>query len=236
MSAFAKPVEKVLKSFLATVLAISFCPLIPTGKAQAQEAGDSGELAAPAQVAGEGGIEAADPDDENLELTVEDDSGDDGGVALQADDSGTPIADWTISGTCCWMIDARGCLTIEPLPGTSSGDLPDFNWSPYDDDITSVVVKKGVRITKEGFTSRPGVVADASFMFSRCRNLVSADLSGLDVSKVKDMSHMFEGCTSLASVDLSGFDNSNAVNMSYMFEGCSSLTSLDASSLGTAGG
>ena len=34
MTATAKPVEKVLKSFLAIVLAISFCPLMTAEKAQ----------------------------------------------------------------------------------------------------------------------------------------------------------------------------------------------------------
>ena len=43
MSASAKPAEKVLKSFLAAVLAVSFCPLTPD-KAQAQEASGGGSL------------------------------------------------------------------------------------------------------------------------------------------------------------------------------------------------
>ena len=43
MSAFAKPAEKVLKSFLAAVLAVSFCPLMPD-KAQAHEDSGGGRL------------------------------------------------------------------------------------------------------------------------------------------------------------------------------------------------
>lgn len=39
MSASAKPTEKLFKSFLAAVLAISLCPLMPADKAQAEEAG-----------------------------------------------------------------------------------------------------------------------------------------------------------------------------------------------------
>ena len=100
MNASAKPIEKVLKSFLAVVLAVSFCPLMPAKKAQAQEAGGSNESAAPAQVAEEGGVEAADSDGENLAPTVEGDFSDDGGITLQADDSETPIVKWTDSGTC----------------------------------------------------------------------------------------------------------------------------------------
>lgn len=74
MSASAKPVEKTLKSFLAIVLAVSFCPLIPAEKAQAQETGDSNEPAAPAQAAEEGGAGAADPDTESPAPMVENDS------------------------------------------------------------------------------------------------------------------------------------------------------------------
>ena len=43
MSASAKPAEKVLKSFLAAVLAVSFCPLMPS-RAQAQESSGGGRL------------------------------------------------------------------------------------------------------------------------------------------------------------------------------------------------
>lgn len=43
MSASAKPAEKVLKSFLSAVLAVSFCPLMPS-RAQAQESSGGGRL------------------------------------------------------------------------------------------------------------------------------------------------------------------------------------------------
>ena len=39
MSASAKPTEKLFKSFLAAVLTISLCPLMPADKAQAEETG-----------------------------------------------------------------------------------------------------------------------------------------------------------------------------------------------------
>lgn len=77
MSASAKPTEKLFKSFLAAVLAISLCPLMPAEKAQAEEAGDSSEPTDAAQVADEGegrdvdpteGALAADGSDANPEL------------------------------------------------------------------------------------------------------------------------------------------------------------------------
>lgn len=130
MSASAKPTEKLFKSFLAAVLAISLCPLMPADKAQAEEAGDSADAA---QLSDEGsggdadpteGALAADGSDADSELAGENDGAEDenatgdSDVALQtASDSGTPIVDWTECGTCQWMIDSSGCLIIEPTIG-----------------------------------------------------------------------------------------------------------------------
>jgi hypothetical protein len=140
MSASAKPTEKLFKSFLAAVLAISLCPLMPADKAQAEEAGDLGEQTDAAQVSDEslgGDVDptesalAADGSDADSELAgenngAEDESAtDDSNVALQAaSDSGTPIVDWTECGTCQWMIDSSGCLIIEPQSG-ETGELED---------------------------------------------------------------------------------------------------------------
>lgn len=116
MSASAKPTEKLFKSFLAAVLAISLCPLMPADKAQAEEAGDSGEQADAVQVSDEGegeetdlaeGIVETDSSNADLDLAEGNDGAEDEGalddsnVALQAaSDSGTPIVNWTKCGTC----------------------------------------------------------------------------------------------------------------------------------------
>lgn len=82
MSASAKPTEKLFKSFLAAVLAISLCPLMPADKAQAEEAGDSSEPTDAAQVADESeggdadpteGVLAVDNSDADSELAGEND-------------------------------------------------------------------------------------------------------------------------------------------------------------------
>ena len=242
MSASAKPTEKVFKSFLAAVLAISLCPLMPAEKAQAEEAGDSGEPADAAQVSDEGkgggadptdGALAADGSDANLELAVENDGAEDEGapddsnVAMQAaSDSGAPIVDWTECGTCQWMIDSSGCLTIKPKSGSTSGELARWYSSeggPWrSSSFTTVRILHGV---KAKTTAR---------MFAACRNLTSADLSGLDTSSVTDMGEMFCNCSSLKSVDLSALDTSSVTNMSEMFSGCSKLAKLDLSSFDTS--
>ena len=241
MSASAKPTEKLFKSFLAVVLAISLCPLMPADKAQAEEAGDSSEPTDAAQVADESeggdadpteGALAADNSDADSELAGENDNAegegapDDSNVALQAaNDSGTPIVDWTECGTCQWMIDSSGCLIIDPQSG-ESGELENWVWTApwnyYKNSIISVTINKTV------------IAKTTSRAFYDCKSLRSIDLSGLDTSSVTSMYRMFEGCSSLVSLDLSGLDTSSATNMGYMFSGCSSLVSLELSSFDTS--
>ena len=242
MSASAKPTEKLFKSFLAAVLAISLCPLMPADKAQAEEAGDSGEPTDAAQVADESldrdadsteGSLAADNSDANLELAEESNSTEDEGatgdsnVALQAaSDSKTPIVNWTKCGTCQWMIDAGGCLIIEPQSG-EAGELEDWTgseapWLEYKSSIVSAKVKKTI------------IAKTTQKAFYGCESLRSVDLSGLDTSSVTSMYRMFYGCSSLSSLDLSSFDTSSVTVVYCMFEGCSRLSSLDLSSFDTS--
>ena len=242
MSASAKPTEKLFKSFLAVVLAISLCPLMPADKAQAEEAGDSAEQADAAQVADESldrdadsteGALAADNSDADPEMAGENDGAedesatDDSDVALQAaSDSEAPIANWTKCGTCQWMIDSNGCLIIEPQSG-ETGELEDWTgskapWLKYKSSIISATIKKTV------------IAKTTSRAFYDCNRLQSVDLSGLDTSQAVYMDYMFSGCSSLASLDLSGLDTSSSTGMWSMFSGCSSLASLDLSPLDTS--
>ena len=239
MSASAKPTEKLFKSFLAAVLAISLCPLMPADKAQAEEAGDSADAA---QLSDEGsggdadpteGALAADGSDADSELAGENDGAEDenatgdSDVALQtASDSGTPIVDWTECGTCQWMIDSSGCLIIEPQSG-ETGELKDWAgseapWLKYRSSIVSVTIKKTV------------IAKTTSRAFYDCESLRSVDLSGLDASRATSMTSMFDGCSSLVSLDLSSLDTSSVTSMYCMFRGCSSLSSLDLSGLGAS--
>ena len=90
-------------------------------------------------------------------------------------------------------------------------------------------------VTKDPNTSgQINILTSMNKMFSNCRALTSADLSGFDTSNVTNMSRMFYVCISLASLDLSGFDTSNVTNMSNMFSSCSTLISLDLSGFDTS--
>ena len=123
------------------------------------------------------------------------------------------------------MIDASGCLIIEPQSG-ETGELEAWDWTApwcnYKNSIISATIKKTV------------IAKTALRAFYDCTSLRSIDLSGLDTSKATSMSYMFCNCSSLKSLDLSSFDTSKVTSMYCMFEGCSSLASLDLSSFDTS--
>ncbi len=161
-----------------------------------------------------------------IKRAVESDSIDNDDTTSQASESEAPIVDWTKTGTCRWMIDASGCLTIEPLPGNQSGDLVVFPWQiglkgdSIRNRISSVTIRGSVHVSNEDSLHR----ISTGGMFAKCENLKTADLSGLDTSDAVYMWGMFSDCPSLKSLNLSSLDTSSAENMETMFWGCSSLS------------
>ena len=83
----------------------------------------------------------------------------------------------------------------------------------------------------DGQAIRP---TDCQGWFRNCKTLESADLSGLDTSRVTSMYGMFDGCDSLEALDLSSLDTSQVTDMSWMFDGCEALASLDLTNLDTS--
>ena len=219
----SKPAEKALKLLFAAVLAVSLCPLVPAEKAQADEACGVSEPIASVENPGDVVLSDADGGVPASALGV-DVAAKRSDATLQADGSADSIVDWMTSGTCRWMIDADGCLTIEPLLGAKSGELSGFNWLSYKDDITSLVVKGNVRFGSPS----------ARQMFYQCSKLAAVDLTGLDTSQVTDISQMFEGCKSLKSADLSGFDTSQVTDMAGLFDRCELLESVNLSGFDTS--
>lgn len=133
---------------------------------------------------------------------------------------------WMQSGTCEWMIDSDGLLTVRPLGNSESGTLA--NWSSFNG---TPWYSQGDKIKRAVIT--PGVIAKTGVgLFCGCKNLESVDLSGLDTSQVTSLSCMFYNCTNLTSVDFSMFDLSSLDasaakrNTSDMLCRCFSLTEL----------
>ena len=132
------------------------------------------------------------------------------------------------SGTCSWVIDSEGVLTIRPTDGIS-GTLndADFRGSSYSrlwlqrglpPKVTKVIVEPGV---KTGTSCRD--------MFYNLYNCTEMDLSGLDTSNATNMYGMFCGCSRVSSLDVSNLVTTNVTTMEKMFYGCANLQVLDLS-------
>ena len=226
MSSASSLAKAIAQLVLALALAFSICFPLPLEKAHALGRGsDLAESDAGSGYADSGAT------GNDADASPQSDSSAANALSHTAE-SGNPIVDCTACGTCRWMIDARGCLTIAPMEGADSGELSywkDAPWYDHRDSITSAKIKDGV------------VAATTFRMFRDCSRLISVDLSGLDTSKVTEMgredtweSGMFSGCTRLAYLDVSSLDTSNVTSMGCMFKDCSSLTSLDLSTFDTS--
>ena len=133
------------------------------------------------------------------------------------------------SGTCSWVIDDAGVLTISPTDGVS-GTMASYTgisessgpWYSYRTQITKVLVEPGA-----------STGAGCNYLFCGFLNCTEMDLANLDTSNATSMQCMFNGCSKLTSLDVSGFDTGNVTIMSAMFASCSGLTSLDVSGFDT---
>lgn len=172
MSSASSLAKAIAQLVLALALAFSICFPLPLEKAHAL--GRGSDLAE-----SDAGSGYADSGATGNDADASPQLGGSASSALShAAESGNPIVDWTACGTCRWMIDARGCLTIAPMEGADSGELSywkDAPWYDYRDSITSAKIKDGV------------VAATTFRMFRDCSRLISVDLSGLDTSKVTEM-------------------------------------------------
>ena len=124
-----------------------------------------------------------------------------------------------IYGSCDWTLSSDGVLTVNagelPYDSWEYYFDPPWPWAQYNLEITSVVIK-------------PGVIANKSIakMFYDCRNLVSADLSGLDLTATEYIDgNLFGACSKLATINLAGWDTTNVktnqLALPYM---CSKVT------------
>ena len=125
------------------------------------------------------------------------------------------------SGTCEWVIDGDGNLTVSPIDGDEGQLGNDLNqqWSSYAAQVKTV--------SFEGKISTKNCAA----LFRSFTNVMDINLSNLKTEGVKSMVQMFAGCGKLKSLDLSGLDTSNVIYTMDMFTGCSGLTEVDMSML-----
>ena len=122
--------------------------------------------------------------------------------------AGVPVAGQMFEGKTATEV-YTGIETMTSIPGWTRNH---FN------DIKAVTVyDKGIAPT------------GTAFWFAGVRNLKTADVSKLDMSRCKTIECMFTDCISLETLDLSGWDTSSLTNMSQAFHHCASLTKLNVS-------
>ena len=145
-------------------------------------------------------------------------------------DKGDVIGSWNQSGTCLWLLDEKGALTVKPQNG-SEGILGYFyaysdakrDWLLFPNKISTVVFEDGVKA--------PGSI---SGLFQGCSKIKSIDFGSFDTADAEDMSYMFDRCSSLRHIDVSMLNTSNVKSMFWMFQSCSSLESLELSNFNTS--
>ena len=159
------------------------------------------------------------------------------------------IAEGT-SGSCKWVIDDEGVLTISPSQGEigrlekwedwRSGVCP---WYKYHGSITHVKFEKKIYTetcyamfkdcelleTVDFGQFNIDASGNMEYMFSGCKSLKEIDMSTLNTDNVVYMNNMFANCTSIKSIDLSTFDTYKVKTMGMMFYNCISLEFVDVS-------
>ncbi len=129
--------------------------------------------------------------------------------------------------------------------------LKKSEWRNHADEITTCVIDPSFATLKlkdmtalfEGLTGletiegienlNTDMTSNMAYMFNRCSNLKTLDVSGFKTGKVTSMWAMFADCSSLTHLDVSGFNTENVEYLAYMFKGCTGLTSLDVSGFKT---
>ena len=119
-----------------------------------------------------------------------------------------PVADQMFEGKTATEV-YTGLETMTSIPGWTQNHFNDIK--------TVAVHDKGIAPT------------GTAFWFAGVRNLKTADVSKLDMSRCKTIECMFTDCISLETLDLSGWDTSSLTSMSQAFHHCASLTKLNVS-------
>ena len=122
--------------------------------------------------------------------------------------AGVPVAGQTFEGKTATEV-YTGIETMTSIPGWTQNHFNDIK--------TVTVHDTGIAPT------------GTAFWFAGVRNLKTADVSKLDMSRCKTIECMFADCISLQTLDLSGWDTSSLTNMSQAFQHCASLTKLNVS-------
>ena len=115
-------------------------------------------------------------------------------------------------GTCQWSIDASGVLTIGEGTGVNVATSSNVPWAYYKRSITAVKT--------EGTVVLPSA---SCYLFSECKSLTTADISGFYPAVGTTISGLFSNCSSLKTVYVGDAWAGYAAEGGGVFSGCTSL-------------
>ena len=160
------------------------------------------------------------------------------------------------SGTCSWVIDSEGVLTISPTDGVSgvlkNGTYlwPMNGWNNGNNRllVKKIIICDGVKTNEHGghlFSEMPNCIEMdlAKLNTENCTSMdemftgsgiAKINLNSWDTSKVTNMEEMFEYCNELENINMSNCDTSKVTNMEYMFAYCEELENINMSNCDTS--
>lgn len=193
MKAFRKGVLVVVQLVVTISLLFQQCPALVFA-APEQVQFDNGETESAADQGGEAAAQCTDP----VEASASDDSSSAAQAVAGAESSSVPKPSnpgvWNTVGSCLWMIDESGLMTIKP-EGDGAGyvyrdwinGLYVYPWEGQKESVTAVVFKGDVAF------------GNCEKLFSGCKNIKTVDMSSVRAENPID-TDMFYGCSSLYSV------------------------------------
>lgn len=193
MKAFRKGVLVVVQLVVTISLLFQQCPALVFA-APEQVQFDNGETESAADQGGEAAAQCTDP----VEASASDDSSSAAQAVAGAKSSSVPKPSnpgvWNTVGSCLWMIDESGLMTIKP-EGDGTGyvyrdwinGLYVYPWEGQKESVTAVVFKGDVAF------------GNCEKLFSGCKNIKTVDMSSVRAENPID-TDMFYGCSSLYSV------------------------------------
>ena len=110
----------------------------------------------------------------------------------------------------------------------TSINLSNFTTS-YIDDFSNIFYDCNLTILDLSNFKGSKVMNRMDYMFNNCKNIISLDLSNLDLTYTTNISYMFNECISLKNITIINLNESIIEDYSYMFNECNSLEYIDLS-------
>ena len=130
---------------------------------------------------------------------------------------GNEVGYW---GTCRWLLNSDGLLTIGAGTGESNTSFGDSPWKAFQNRIKSIQVADGV-VMPENCVN----------LFSMLNTLKTVEFGDIDASNVTTIEGLFAWDDALEAVDLRAFAGSELTNLSCVFQFCYALETVNLTRL-----